>query len=216
MYYGFLRASELLQISWKTIEFNEELCFFRVFLDQSKCDQHRVGVWITIAAAPAGSGAVCPLRETRALIDAGGYAAADAGREDPDCKLMRGVVARARQGGHSLKLKPIVYTTLLDKIKAAFAAVGADPSRIGTHSLRQGGATGAARAEVPDRLAQGHGRWKGGVMHRHYVTEQLAREIGVTQQIMLLVRSSPPLEKVATSELLAAFEKLELGADGRA
>ena len=34
-----------------------------------------------------------------------------------------------------------------------------DISAIGTHSLRNGGATAAANAGVPDRLFKRHGRW---------------------------------------------------------
>ena len=41
--------------------------------------------------------------------------------------------------------------------------------KVGTHSFRAGGATAAARAGVPDRLFQRHGRWKSEASKNMYI-----------------------------------------------
>jgi len=48
-FYGFLRAGELLGVMWRDVSFSDDHC--EVFIEQSKTDQERVGVWVVIAAA---------------------------------------------------------------------------------------------------------------------------------------------------------------------
>ena len=64
---------------WRDVSFFDDHC--EVFIEQSKTDQERVGVWVVIAAAEAGSRGICPVRVLRKLLEAGNYAERDAGAE---------------------------------------------------------------------------------------------------------------------------------------
>ena len=61
---------------------------------------------------------------------------------------------RLKEGG------VLSYTTLRDLCKAKVKQLGYPAEKFGLHSLRAGGATAAANADVPDRLFKRHGRWK--------------------------------------------------------
>ena len=58
-----------------------------------------------------------------------------------------------------------------------------DISRIGTHSLRSGGAKTAARAGVPDRLFQCHGRWRSENVKDGYVEDSLQERLRVAKSL---------------------------------
>ena len=77
----------------------------------------------------------------------------------------------------------ISYLRLRDLIIEAFSTYADDVSSIGTHSLRSGGATAAARAGVPDRPFKRHGRWciekgKDGV-----IQDSVADRVSVSQSL---------------------------------
>ena len=54
--------------------------------------------------------------------------------------------------------KPLNYSCIRDFFKSTFKGLVADISPFDTHSLRAGGASAAANADVPGRLFQKHGR----------------------------------------------------------
>ena len=59
----------------------------------------------------------------------------------------------------------------------AFAPYVEDISRIGTHSLRAGGATAAARVGVRERLFKHHGRWRSENAKDGYVEDSLEERL---------------------------------------
>ena len=54
---------------------------------------------------------------------------------------------------------PISYNLLQDFIKKAVAALGLNPVKYSSHSLRRGGASWAFHSRVPGELIQSHGDW---------------------------------------------------------
>ena len=65
----------------------------------------------------------------------------------------------------------------------AVEEIGLDRKAFGTHSLRRGGATSAARAGVDDRLFKKHGRWKSENAKDGYVSEDLTARLSVSQSL---------------------------------
>ena len=57
------------------------------------------------------------------------------------------------------RARGLSYTRLRELVIESFRGIVPDLARIGTHSLRSGGAIAAANAGVPDRLFLRHGRW---------------------------------------------------------
>ena len=68
-------------------------------------------------------------------------------------------------------------------MREAFAPHVENISRIGIHSLRSEGATAAARAGVPDRLFQRHGRWRSENVKDGYVEDSLEERLRVTRSL---------------------------------
>ena len=52
------------------------------------------------------------------------------------------------------------YSRAREIVLCAFEAIGLPRQDYGLHSLRAGGASAAANAQVTDRLFKRHGRWK--------------------------------------------------------
>ena len=67
----------------------------------------------------------------------------------------RGTGAYVRRGS-----VPLSYTRAREIVLSAFDSIGLPKQDYGLHSLRAGGASGAANARVPDRLFKRRGRWK--------------------------------------------------------
>ena len=58
-----------------------------------------------------------------------------------------------------------------------------DTRRIGTRSLRSGGANAAARAGVPDRLYKRHGRWRSDNAKDVYVEDSLEERLRISRSL---------------------------------
>ena len=67
----------------------------------------------------------------------------------------------------------------------AFSVVGANVCSLGTHSLRKGGATAAARHSIEDRLFKKHGRWRSERSKDKYVSEDLKQKLIVSKNLDL-------------------------------
>ena len=63
------------------------------------------------------------------------------------------------------------------------AELGLDAKQFGLHSLRCGGASGAAIAGVPDRLFKPHGRWRSENAKYGYVKDSLESRLSVSKSI---------------------------------
>jgi hypothetical protein len=63
----------------------------------------------------------------------------------------------------------ISYTTAKDIIKGKLGVFFDDLKKLGTHSLRSGGASDPGCAELPDFMVQAHGGWKSAESKNKYI-----------------------------------------------
>jgi integrase len=81
--------------------------------------------------------------------------------------------------------KPLTYTRTRELVKQQFIGIGLDSSLYSLHSLRSGGASAAARNNIPDRLFQRHGRWLTDSVKNSYVDESLDNLLMVSKNLGL-------------------------------
>jgi hypothetical protein len=62
-----------------------------------------------------------------------------------------------------------------------FVKIGLSVKDYSLHSLRSGGATAAARNNIPDRLFQRHGRWQTDSIKNAYIEESVQNLLFVSQ-----------------------------------
>ena len=104
--------------------------------------------------------------------------------EDAEKFLFRGILntklgARLRPSGG------LSYTRVRELVLEMLAKIGLDRSRYGLHSLRSGGASAAANADIPDRWFKRHGRWRSENAKDGYVKDSLVDRLSVTHNIGL-------------------------------
>lgn len=106
---------------------------------------------------------------------------------EPDSYLFRAVTVTSNNKFGSFKKmnRPISYTTTRENALDALASIGLDRTRFGLHSLRAGGATAAANADVPDRLFKRHGRWRSETAKDGYVEDDAEHLLYVTRNLGL-------------------------------
>jgi integrase len=76
----------------------------------------------------------------------------------------------------------ITGATVNHILKSALSAVGIDPTEYGSHSLRKGGATAMAAANVEARLIKRHGRWRSDAVYV-YITDSTLTRLNAAQSI---------------------------------
>ena len=173
---AFLRFDELSKIKFCDLLFAKN--YMKLFIEQSKTDVYRQGEWVYIAKLNSDN---CPVRITKKYLRKAGFGGYS------ENYVFRGITRNKDKSKCTLKVsnKPICYSTVRSLILKAFKDVGEDVSNIGTHSLRKGGATAAARSSVEDRLFKRHGRWKSERSKDKYVTEDLKQKLFVTKNLGL-------------------------------
>lgn len=169
-YAGFLRSSELLNISVSDIVFEQE--YMGIFMESSKTDKYREGNWVVIAR----SGTVlCPVVNVEKLIRW-------AELKDADflfcnlSKTKRGYVSRVCN-------TKMTYSNLRDQFKLALEPHVVDIKKYCLHSLRSGGATAAAKNGIKDRLFKRHGRWLSDSAKDGYVKDSLKERLSVSRSL---------------------------------
>ena len=169
-YSGFLRFEEVARLTLSDIVFNP--LFMKIFIEESKTDQYRIGAWVFVAKMNSN---FCPVEFTRNYIGR-------AEITDLDDYLFRGVSYFKTLKDHKLRKhnKPISYSTARSSILNYMKNIGLDESKFGTHSLRRGGATRAANNGIKDRLFQKHGRWKSVSAKDGYVDDDLENLLSVS------------------------------------
>ena len=80
---------------------------------------------------------------------------------------------------------PISYQRIRVSILQVVQRAGLDATKIGTHSLRAGGASAAANNGIEDRLFKRHGRWRSERAKDGYVEDDLTRRLSVTRSLGL-------------------------------
>lgn len=85
----------------------------------------------------------------------------------------------------SLADKPLSYTSMREIFLRALSKVGEEPRKFGLHSLRSGGATAAANADIPDRLFKAHGRWRSKTAKDGYGKDNINNILSVSKNLGL-------------------------------
>ena len=169
-YAGFLRFDEVSRLKWQDVFFEED--YFKLFIDHSKGDQHKVGEWVYIARTREKT---CPYRILRRYIRTT--------KPKKGTFLFRGLVKKKTGYVLSANNKPISYNTARDIVMKAVESIGMDKRNFGTHSFRRGGASTAANAGINDRLFKKHGRWRSEAAKDGYVSECLEEKLSVTRSL---------------------------------
>ena len=170
---GFLRFQELQSLRRCDFFFHEK--YLKVFIESSKTDQYRDGQWIIIVKSGQDT---CPYAMLKCYFLMAGIS------EDSQDHIFRAVITK-RDKSQSLRSdrKPISYTRAREIFLDLFKRAGYQDINLGLHSLRAGGASGAANNGIQDRLFKRHGRWKSDSAKDGYVKDDLQALLSVSQSL---------------------------------
>jgi integrase len=171
---GFLRFSELVNIRKEDIEMLDTHMVINI--TSSKTDQLRKGHKIHIAKTGSPC---CPVLLLIKYLEKADIAVTDTGFIFRNMYFKNGLNILAPAD------KQMTYTRVREIVKLKFQSLGLDSAAYTLHSLRSGGASAAAKHNVPDRLFQRHGRWKTDSIKNSYVEEStdnlllVSRNLGI-------------------------------------
>ena len=134
-FYGFLRASEYLNLQWSDISHNNRIT---INLRQSKTDPFRKGHQIFIYPTNTST---CPFRAFLLYIPFSSKTTAS------DPLFMAG------------RFAPLTQASLNKALRTLLNRAGLDQSQYASHSFRIGAATTAAAARIPVWMIKSLGRW---------------------------------------------------------
>lgn len=170
---GFLRFDELVELRCKDIQFHEQ--YLSIQIAKSKTDIYRAGNEILISK---GVTSACPYsmlfkyKEKAGLnILSDEYLLRPVVRSRGNCKLVH-------------KNKKLSYTRTREIIISKLKLV-APNLNLGVHSLRAGGASTAANANVSDRCLKRHGRWKAAANKDGYINDSVQKRLRITEALKL-------------------------------
>ena len=171
-YAGFFRYQELVNIRKGDIIIYKN--FMRIFVEKSKCDQYRTGKWIFIAKT---NNLTCPVRAIKKYLSLIQVKSKEF--------IFRSLTYFKSKNLYKLRKSnsPISYSTARDIVLNAIEKIGINKKFFGTHSLRSGGATAAAKFGVSDRLFKQHGRWKSENAKDGYVESSLKDLLSVSKNL---------------------------------
>ena len=173
---GFLRYQELANLRFCDVQFCSG--YMKLFLERSKTDVYRDGVWVFVSQVNSSRCPVAMLRRYLSMAGFSGYS---------EAFIFRGITRHKDVTKRRLKDKnvPLTYSTARSLMLSALVGLGYDGSLFGTHSLRAGGATAAANNSIPDRLFRKHGRWRSDRSKDRYVHEDVRQKLRVSQGLGL-------------------------------
>ena len=170
---GFLCFNELINARPCNLTFCDKLV--KLNIPRSKTDQLRKGNEVIIARSGHDT---CPVGMLEKYMQMG--------RIQKDSKLfLFRQITKAKKGEYLRDYGVISYTTLREQFKAKVKFLGYQADQFGIHSLRAGGASTAANAEVPDRLFKRHGRWRSENAKDGYIEDSLEKRLSVNQRLGL-------------------------------
>ena len=170
---GFLRFSELINLRPCDFEVSNEMMKIKIL--HSKTDQWRQGDEVLVART---TNPTCPV----AMLEK--YMRRTAMTWEDQRFLFRPI--QASKKGQTLRASGrISYSCLREAFRKKIADLGLPPEDFGLHSLRAGGATAAANANVPDRCFKRHGRWKSENAKDGYIKDKVESRLGVSKSLGL-------------------------------
>ena len=168
---GFLRFDELISLKCNDIVFHSD--HMSISIRKSKTDQYRLGNQVVISK---GESEACPysmLQRYFKIANLNGLSESfifrPINKSRNSCKLID-------------KNRSLSYTRSRECIVSRLKTVVGDLN-IGLHSLRAGGATAAANANVNDRCWKRHGRWRSDSAKDGYVKDSLSNRLSVTKML---------------------------------
>lgn len=169
---GLLRSAEMLSLKLRDISIYQD--HMSIFISKRKNDQFRQGHTVFIART---GNQTCPVAITERYISMLGSV--------PSFQPLVCGIKRSKKSGSTITSKPISYTTIRDVIKRGLSPYVADPTSIGTHSLRSGGASEAASANVNERCLARQGGWKSTSSKDMYIKDSISNKLSVTRAMSL-------------------------------
>ena len=167
MFLGFLRESEVVRLRVQDVWLDKlgERDVLMVFVGPwAKADTERRGETIVLASQP--SSWLCPVQWYKLH------------------SAFRKPTKWSSHVFHSVtgNLKPLADKTPYHTVKRLLVRIGVDPTGYGSHSMRRGGATAAAKF-VRTHVLKRHGRWKSDAVYL-YVDDDAETVLSVTDAIL--------------------------------
>ena len=174
-FFGLLRVSELRALKAQDIQWLDDHIVLHI--RKSKCDQLRSGDKVYIARL---GGKYCPILVFDKYIEMSGMSTSDLISDD---FIFRRVIPQ--HGSFKLALNNIAmtYSRIRDVVKLKAEQIGLSKENFSTHSMRSGGATAAANANVDDRILQRHGRWATACSKNRYVKDDVSHMLSISKVI---------------------------------
>ena len=173
VYSVFLRIGELLSIEVRHIRIVPE--GMSIFLPKRKNDQFRAGNTIYIAKTYK---ITCPVSITERLLQM------LPNNRDSCYPVVRRL--QNRKGVQSFhQSRGISYTTARDIIKENLGVFYEDLRKLGTHSLRSGGASDPGCHDLSDRAMQSHGGWKSVQSKNKYIKPSPSMQFEVSKNLFI-------------------------------
>ena len=166
---GFLRFDEVSSLKCNNIKVKDT--FLVLYIEKSKTDQYRNGNEVLISK---GVSSACPYNMFLKYVRLAGLDL------DSDFFLFRPIFRSKNICKLIYKNKKLSYTTARESILARLKLVSGD-LKLGLHSMRSGGATAAANADVNDRMWKRHGRWKSESSKDGYVVDTVDKRLQVSK-----------------------------------
>ena len=170
---AFLRFDELISLRCNDVTFSDD--HFSLCIRKSKTDQYRLGDSVVVAK---GESSACPYLMLRKYFD---MAHID---NSTDLYLFRPIFKSREKCSLIYKNKPLSYTRCRECLISRLRPIVGNLD-IGLHSLRAGGATAAANAQVNERCWKRHGRWRSESAKDGYIADSLASRLSVTRSLKL-------------------------------
>ena len=170
---AFLRYDDLAKLRCCDVKF--EVSHMTVRITSSKTDQYRQGESVMVARTGT---ATCPVAMLERYVAAAGIALSSS------LQLFRGIVS-TKQGERLQASGSLGYARMCELLLAKLEQLGYDKGQFSLHSLRSGGASGAANAGIPDRLFKRHGRWKSETAKDGYVKDSTSALLSVSSSLKL-------------------------------
>lgn len=173
-YTGFLRFDELSSLRRSDFEFEDS--YMKVFIEKSKTDQYRDGAWVLISRSDK---VTCPVNLVIRYFDMAGF--------EPTSNeyIFRSLSFFKSRNSYQLRNAdfPLSYSRVREIVLEAFESVGLKRTEYGLHSLRAGGASAAANANINDRLFKRHGRWKSEKAKDGYIKDNVESLLSVSKAL---------------------------------
>ena len=154
---GFMRWDDMQRVCVGDISFRKD--HMEVRLAKRKNDQLRQGSTILIGRQPGDQGAMALCQKLISLAHL-----------QEDDHILSNLV-KTKEGWKTRK-GSLKYGRARELFREALLRAGLEAEKFGLHSLRSGGTTAAAAANVPQRLLKRHGGWRSEAVNA-YIQETL-------------------------------------------